>query len=83
MAKKRKSEPFSDQLRRCIVESGLGIRPLVRLVEDSYGDDAQADPGQLNNFLAGRRGLSLETIDQLAAVLGLEITMRSAKRKGE
>ncbi len=36
---------------------------------------------QLCEFLHGRRGMSIENLETLAQALGLEITVRPAKRK--
>lgn len=38
------------------------------------------DQGQLSNFLAGKKGLSFESLERLADALGLEIVVRK-KRK--
>jgi transcriptional regulator with XRE-family HTH domain len=38
--------------------------------------------GQISSFMHGKRGLSVEALERLAAVLDLEIIVRPKKRKG-
>jgi transcriptional regulator with XRE-family HTH domain len=67
------SEPFSDQLRRAIRESGLTRYAIfVR---------TKIDQATLSKFMKGERGLSLSAIDKLMDELGLEI--RPRKRKAD
>jgi transcriptional regulator with XRE-family HTH domain len=67
------SEPFSDQLRRAIRESGL-TRYAISL-------RTGIDQATLSKFMKSERGLSLSAIDKLIDDLGLEI--RPRKRKAD
>jgi plasmid maintenance system antidote protein VapI len=64
MRKRNSNESLSDQLRRLIKAEGS----LYRLAEE-----ADIDRSILSRFVAGKRGLTTETIDRLAAVLKLRI----------
>jgi transcriptional regulator with XRE-family HTH domain len=63
---------FSDQLRvmlqETLWETGLSQAELARKTGLS--------PGQLSRFRRGERGLSLEMIDKVLDVLGLEVLFR-------
>ncbi len=60
-----KGRTVSDQLRDAIRECGSSVRAL--------GLRAGVDDGMIHRFLAGDRGLTLATVDRLAAVLGLKL----------
>ena len=60
----------SDQLKLLIEESPLSRHRLCALAGVSAASMAQ--------FIAGRRGLSLESLDALGAVMGLELTASKA-----
>ncbi len=62
-----------DAIRKAIAESG---KTRYRLWQETGISQAQ-----LCEFLHGRRGMSVENVETLAPALGLEITVRSAKRK--
>ena len=62
-----------DAIRRTIAESG---KTRYRLWQETGISQAQ-----LCEFLHGRRGMSVENLETLAQALGLEITVRPAKRK--
>jgi transcriptional regulator with XRE-family HTH domain len=68
------SEAFSDQLRRAIQDSGM----------TRYAISVQTgiDQAVLSKFMAGKIGLSLDSVNKLMDLLGLEIRPRR-KRKGE
>ncbi len=53
---------FSDELRDAIERSGMTAY--------AVGRESGVDPGILSRFLAGRRGVTSDTIDRLAAALG-------------
>jgi hypothetical protein len=59
------NEPFSDQLRQVIRDSGM----------TRYALSVQTgiDQAVLSKFMAGKIGLSLRSIDKLMDVLGLEV----------
>lgn len=44
---------------------------------------AGIDRSRLSRLLSGERALSVEAVEQLAAYLKLEITIRPARRKGK
>ena len=56
---------FSDELRDAIERSDLTPYAL--------GKAAGIDPGILSRFLAGRRGVTSDTIDRIAFALGLHL----------
>jgi transcriptional regulator with XRE-family HTH domain len=58
-------QPFSEQLRRAIEQSGTSRYALAR----SLGVSDSA----LSRFMSGERGLTLATLDKLVDALGLEI----------
>jgi transcriptional regulator with XRE-family HTH domain len=62
---------LSDQIRAAIRESGF---PLSRLCEE-----IGIDQGTGSRFLAGESGLSIDTLDKLAAVLGLKLSPPNRK----
>ncbi len=62
-----------DAIRKAIAESG---KTRYRLWQETGISQAQ-----LCEFLHGRRGMSIENLETLAKALGLEITVRPAKRK--
>jgi transcriptional regulator with XRE-family HTH domain len=66
MAKRKKlPASLSDQLRALIAGAGPSVYELAR--------DAGVDRSVLSRFLAGKRTITLETADRLAAVLKLRI----------
>ena len=68
------SRSVSQQLRDAIGDCGLSVREL--------GRRAEVDPGQIHRFLGATRGLTTETVDRLAAELGLRLVeQRSAPRR--
>ena len=66
------SELFTEQLRRAINESGMSRYALWKATGVAQST--------LSKFMAGQRGLSLESIDKLVDVLGLTLT--SQKKRG-
>ncbi len=62
-----------DTIRKVIAESD---KTRYRLWQETGISQAQ-----LCEFLHGRRGMSVENLETLAQALGLEITVRPAKRK--
>ena len=67
------SEPFRDQLRRAIRESGMTAYRLSAL--------SRVNVGAMSRFLSGERGLSLDAVDRLVEVLDLELRPRRKGRK--
>jgi transcriptional regulator with XRE-family HTH domain len=67
-------QPFSSILRRAIAESGLSRYAVsVR---------SGVDQAALSRFMAGKRGLSLDSVDKLVDVLGLEVRTRPKRKDG-
>jgi transcriptional regulator with XRE-family HTH domain len=70
---------IAEQLRVAIQEaiwkSGVPQAELARRIGLS--------PAQVSRFLKGERGLSLEAIDVMMEVLGLEVVIRPRKRGGK
>jgi plasmid maintenance system antidote protein VapI len=65
-------EPFSTILRRAILESGL--------TRYAISVRSGVDQATLSRFIAGNRGLNLDSVDKLVDALGLEVRP-SRKRK--
>jgi transcriptional regulator with XRE-family HTH domain len=63
---------IGQQLREVIEASGLTAY--------SLGRDAEVDPGMIQRFLNGERGLTLETINRLGLALGLRLVEGSRSR---
>lgn len=63
----------SETLRRAVEQSGMS-----RYVIAKETGIAQS---MLSRFVTGRRGLSLDAVDRLAAFLKLELVARPARRK--
>lgn len=64
----------SERLRVAIRASGLSQNEVARR--------AGIDPGMVNRFLHGTRGLTLATAEKVADAIGIELTL-TAKRKGK
>jgi len=71
MPKKTKRKPLSDELREAVERSGLS--------RYSIWQQTGIDQGTLCKFMAGDRGLSIESIDKLADLLGLHICTSDAE----
>jgi ribosome-binding protein aMBF1 (putative translation factor) len=63
----------TEQLRRAIVNSPKSRNQLSK--------KTGIDPAVLHRFVHGQRGLSQDSIDKLAAVLGLELKAKRPTRK--
>jgi predicted XRE-type DNA-binding protein len=72
MPKKQQRASLSDELRQAIERSGLS--------RYSIWQQTGIDQGSLSKFMDGERGLGLESIDKLAALLGLHICTADAKQ---
>jgi plasmid maintenance system antidote protein VapI len=59
---------ISDQLRAAIQNSGKTAYAVAKV--------AGVDPGVVQRFVKGERGLTLDTVDRLAAALNLELSER-------
>lgn len=72
MAKANRAK-VSEQLREAIRESGLSMLEV--------GRQAELDKATLSRFLSGERGLRLESVDTLCALLKLRLVAERAPRK--
>lgn len=72
MPKKGNRKPLSDELRGAVERSGLS--------RYSIWQQTGIDQGTMSKFLAGDRGLSIESIDKLADLLRLHICTADAKQ---
>ena len=71
MPKKSYRKPLSEELREAVERSGLS--------RYSIWQQTGIDQGTLCKFMAGDRGLSIESIDKLAELLGLHICTADTK----
>jgi transcriptional regulator with XRE-family HTH domain len=67
-------EAFSSKLRRAILESGLS--------RYAISVKSGVDQAALSRFLAGKRSLSLDSVDKLVDVLGLEVRLPRKRKDG-
>ena len=69
--KKQTAESFSDQLRNAVRDCGTTRYALAKQLDISEST--------LSRFLSGERGLTLDSVDKLADVLGLRIVVTVQK----
>lgn len=69
---KGKPAKFSDQIRKALRESGVTRYAIFKATG--------IDQGTLSKFVKGQVGLSMDSLDALAGMLGLEIAVRRRKR---
>ena len=62
------SKPFSEQIRDAVNASGLSRYAICKAIGFNQG--------AMSRFMSGKGGLSLEIIDRLAELIGLEVTTR-------
>ncbi len=63
-----RSERFSDQVRDAVDASGMSRYRICA--------EIGADQGAMSKFMAGKTGLSMDTLDRLAELLGLVVAIR-------
>ncbi len=68
------NETLSATLRRAILESGMSRYAIAV--------KAGVDQAALSRFMAGKRGVSLDTADKLIDALGIEIRYRKRGENG-
>ena len=68
---KRKPKKLSDQVRELVRTSGYTRYAIWKATG--------IDQGVLSHFLAGNRGISMESLDVLAEFLDLEVVRKSKK----
>jgi transcriptional regulator with XRE-family HTH domain len=66
---------LSEQIRAAVAGSGLSRYRIAKEIGVSQA--------LLSKFMHGKRGLSMEVLDRLGALLGLEIVARLEPRKEE
>jgi plasmid maintenance system antidote protein VapI len=71
----RRRKPISQQLRTAIGTSGMSRYRICKAIG--------LPESTMSHFMAGACGLSLETIDRLGELLGLEIVTRGEGRKAK
>jgi transcriptional regulator with XRE-family HTH domain len=68
--------PFSQQIRDAVDSSGMSRYAICNAIGLTQG--------AMSRFMAGKAGLSLEILDRLAPVIGIEIKIkRSTKKTGD
>jgi transcriptional regulator with XRE-family HTH domain len=68
-----KPKSLGDQIRAAIDASGMSRNAVCKATG--------IDPGSMSRFMSGRVGLSLETLDRLAELLGLRVVAGPKKRQ--
>jgi plasmid maintenance system antidote protein VapI len=68
-------ESFSDQLRRAIDESGMSRYAVCKAIG--------VHQSTMSKFMNGKGGMSIEALDRLGELLGLHVTGKRPKRRGE
>ena len=69
MKNEQRRKKFSDQIRQAIDECGI---TRYRIAQDT-----ELSESALSRFMSGYRGLSMTALDELAAYLDLEVTMKA------
>lgn len=64
-AKPKKPKPVSQQLRLAILNS--------KMTPNQICVESGVDSGAMSRFLTGKRGLTLESVDKICAVLNLSL----------
>lgn len=64
---------FSDQIRDAVDASGLSRYAICKAIE--------LNQGAMSRFMAGNSGLSMDTLDKLAELLGLSVVARPKRAK--
>jgi hypothetical protein len=75
MPKKKQRLSLSDELRQAIERSGVS--------RYSIWQQTGIDQGSLSKFMDGERGLGMESIDQIAELLGLHIVAKPESRRSK
>ena len=60
---------FSDQIRDVVDASGLSRYAICKAIE--------LNQGAMSRFMAGNSGLSMDVLDRLAGLIGLELVIRT------
>jgi ribosome-binding protein aMBF1 (putative translation factor) len=68
-------KPLSEQLRSAIRDSGMSRYAVAKAIG--------LDPSVMSRFMAGKSGLSVETIDKLGTLLGLQLVTIKKPVKGK
>jgi transcriptional regulator with XRE-family HTH domain len=68
-------ETFSDQIRQAIKDTGLSRYRICC--------EAKIDQGLMSRFMSGKSSISMDALDRLAVVIGLSVTRKRQRPKGE
>ena len=63
---------FSDQIRRAVDRSGLSRYRICKEID--------LDQALMSRFMSGQGGLSLKSLDRLAKLLGLTVSVKKSKK---
>lgn len=64
---------FSDEIRAAVENSGMSRYAICREIE--------LNQGAMSRFMSGQGGISLDTIDRLAELLGLRVAVRRPRKQ--
>jgi transcriptional regulator with XRE-family HTH domain len=67
-------ESFSDQLRRAIDESGMSRYAVCKAIG--------VHQSTMSKFMNGKGGMSIQALERLGELLGLHVTVKRSKGKG-
>ena len=69
------SKTFSDQIRDAVNASGMSRYAICKAIGFSQG--------AMSRFMSGQAGVSIEILDRLAEVIGMEIRTKSKATKAK
>ncbi len=68
-----RNQSFRDQLRNAIRQSGLSCYRIAK--------ETGIQQAQLSRFMSGERGLSIEGIEAICDLIGLQLVMRDKPKR--
>jgi plasmid maintenance system antidote protein VapI len=69
-----RTKRFGDQLRDAVDASGMSRYAICKAID--------LPESSMSRFMTGKGGVSMDTLDKLAELLGLSVASRSRRRKG-
>jgi transcriptional regulator with XRE-family HTH domain len=69
----RKRMKLTDQIREAIEQSGVSRYRIAQ--------ETGIDQSTISKFMLGHRGLSMEALDAIADELGLEVVVKSSRKR--